>query len=587
MLITLLFTLSHATTFYNFTTEEEKDSLILKNFEGRYSPRFVNDHLELLRGIVASNQSNAVIFPDIINDKAEIEHYFFSLYITPGAEGAGIALVNVESAKNANITLTIGDTEETNEIAKFVHSLSWESPNLSGSFGLGIDVHNPQTSHIFDKWGNFYGREEREISLHWDGKEIFKMMSPVEFRADPMDGGTKNFDLTIQYVTAGALITLAIEDTIIIDKYFIPEMTQYVKQPVFGATTGELTTTVILDSFAFLTEGYAPEFSHIESFILIEDEVFHSQQQTIEIDVFFPEITEQADKVIMTLYLTGPEGGVSDWDVGASIYLIDRTDDLRSSHRTDDLRSSHSTDGVSPSIWRSEIADTIKTEILRYITPYRRPYTWKVDVSHFIPVFTGEKQLRAHISTWEPVTDDPSEQKGWKITAKLDFYKGYVDKKSFKVVNLWSGNFEYGDPENPMKDMLDDFYVPIPEEAISATLRIVTTGHGMNPNYENAAEFRPSDRWIHINDDTYHNLLWKTDNYLNPCRPQDGTWKFDRAGWAPGDIVHAWEIDLDKYINDKVLQISYEPDDYVNYNRGDTWEPFHILEAQVIFYQSP
>ena len=523
---------------YDFTNELDNEKLSLKNYQGRFPARLVNGYLELTRGGVTNNQNNAVIFPDILNETSETEHFTFNLYITRGAEGAGLALVNTFYVLDDSLSYK---------------AESWESPNFNGSFGLGIDVYNPQTSHWFDKWGNFYGREEREISLHWDNKEIYKMMSPVEFRSDIMGTEVNKFDLTINYVTAGALVSLAIQDTLIVDKYFIPEMKQYKKQPVFGASTGDLTSTVILESFGWSVDGEAPEYEIIESVYLLKDAVFHSQSQNITENVQFPENTYNADKVIITLDLTGPEGGVSDWDVGASIFLTDE----------------HGT----------------RYELLRYITPYRRAYVWKVDITHFLPLFIGDKEITGYISTWEPVMDDPAEQKGWKVTAKIDFYKGFSQYKPFKVENLWSGNYEYGNPEEPMIDILEDFIIDIPVETKSAVLRIVTSGHGMSPNYENAAEFRPSERWVNINGNIYYNLLWRTDNYLNPCRPQDGTWKFDRAGWAPGDIVHAWEICLNKYINDGELNVTYQPDDYINHNRGETWEPFHKIEAQIIFFR--
>src|SRR3712207_7924990 len=57
--------------------------------------------------------------------------------------------------------------------------------------------------------------------------------------------------------------------------------------------------------------------------------------------------------------------------------------------------------------------------------------------------------------------------------------------------------------------------------------------------------FMPSKRTLTVTGNatqkTWDNILWKTDNYLNPCRPQGGTWKYDRAGWAPGDIVRSEE----------------------------------------------
>ena len=46
----------------------------------------------------------------------------------------------------------------------------------------------------------------------------------------------------------------------------------------------------------------------------------------------------------------------------------------------------------------------------------------------------------------------------------------------------------------------------------------------------------------------FENTLWKDDCYLNPNRPQFGTWKFSRAGWAPGDVVWPWWIDVSQHM---------------------------------------
>ncbi len=55
-------------------------------------------------------------------------------------------------------------------------------------------------------------------------------------------------------------------------------------------------------------------------------------------------------------------------------------------------------------------------------------------------------------------------------------------------------------------------------------------------------------------------MLWKTDCYLNPNRPQFGTWKFSRAGWAPGDVVRPWWIDLTPKLEPgEVATLDYQP----------------------------
>lgn len=537
VLITFV-SLNSISKHYDFENQEQNQLLKHLSFQGRFKPRVLNSYIELVNGGYAKNQHNAVIFPDIISAEYNVENYSFELYITRGAEGAGLALINTEIIKDDSLSYK---------------TKSWEMPNFKKSFGLGIDVYNPQTSAWFDEFGNFYGREEREISLHWDNKEIFKIMSPVEFRATPMGSETSNFDLKIKYITAGALVSVSVNDTLIISEYFIPEMVQYEKQVVFGASTGDLTCSAYLGSFSYSCSGKAPEFRHIGRVNILQEEVFHAGRRDMETGADFKRFANSSDTAIMTLDLGGAQGGLSAWDVGAAIYIIDENNE--------------------------------RFEICRYITPYNRAYLWKVDVSDYLPILRGKKKIFAKVDTWETVTDNPEDQKGWGVNAYIDFYSGKDKLKAFEIHNIWSGYYEYGNPENPMQEKLKEVKKNIPKNTKSAKLRITVTGHGMSPNSENSAEFKPSHRTVTVNNHSFDNLLWKTDCYLNPCRPQDGTWKFDRAGWAPGAIVDAWEINLDEFIKDKSLTLNYLVDDYINTNRGDHYPPHHWIEAQLIFYK--
>ncbi|MBW6516283.1 MAG: hypothetical protein K0B81_06680 [Candidatus Cloacimonetes bacterium] len=515
------------------------ESIRLFNFEGNLPPLVSDEYIIIVDGRRAKNHNNAVLFSQVIDDSAEIERYSFHLHITPGAEGAGLALI---------------DLEHTGDDTLSYKALSWEQPNFTGSFGLGFDVYNPRTSHWFDENGNFYGREEREISLHWDNREVFKMLSPIEFRSDPLEFDFVECDLMIRYVVAGAEISLYLKEELIIDSYFIPGMVQYHKSPVFGASIGELTTTVIIKDFEISTEGQKSEFAHLARIDLLQDEVFHAGRRNMSSTVDFQEIPEGNHRVIMTLDLGAPEGGFSAWDVGAAIFLID--------------------------------SDSIRYEVCRYITPYNRGYIWEFDVSHFLPLFQDEKGLYAEVNTWEAVAEDPGEQKGWKVTTFLDFYTENQGLEPFYVENLWSGYLEYGNPEDPIENKLPEIRVAVPSEARSGRLRIVVTGHGMGPNTGGAGEFMPAERTVIINGVEFTDLLWNRDCYLNPVRPQDGTWKFDRAGWAPGSIVNAWEIDLTEFVQSSdELSLQYIPMEYLNENRGDHHPAHHLFESQIIFFK--
>lgn len=538
LLISLFFALWSEVS-YDFTDMLQNESLELFSFQGHVPPQLGDGYLMLMDGRYASNHNNAVVFPDIINDTAAVETYLIEMAITPGGKGAGLVLLNREFISPDSVSYKAD---------------SWEVPDFPGSLGIGFNVYNPRTSAWFDEYGNFYGREEREISLHWDGREIYRVKSPYEFRSETMSIEFHVFKIEVKYVVAGAKISICLDEDPVIENYFIPELFQYYKTPVIGSSTCDLTSFVYLRSFSYETAGIVPDFSRKASVDILVDEVFHAGRREIFTEVDMSAITDDAYRVIMTLELGAPAGGFSAWDVGAAIYVMEE--------------------------------DSTLIEICRYITPYHRGYTWKFEVSDFLPLFSGVRTLFAKVDTWEQEKDDPSLQKGWKVNASLDFYGSSTDLSSFKVLNLWSGFFEYGNPENPMENKFDEISVSIPEQAKSGKIRIVVTGHGMAPNTGGAAEFMPAERTLIINGKVFENLLWNTDCYLNPCRPQGGTWKFDRAGWAPGSIVQSWDIDLTEFILDNdLLTFEYIPMDYVNENRGEHFPPHHWVESQVIFYK--
>jgi hypothetical protein len=103
--------------------------------------------------------------------------------------------------------------------------------------------------------------------------------------------------------------------------------------------------------------------------------------------------------------------------------------------------------------------------------------------------------------------------------------------------------------------------------------------------HQNAAEFMPADRTVTVNGQVWTNTLWYSECYLNPCRPQGGTWKYERAGWAPGALVRPWDIDVTESLGpDGALRIEYDPMDYVNEARAERLAD-HWVEAQIIFYR--
>jgi hypothetical protein len=95
----------------------------------------------------------------------------------------------------------------------------------------------------------------------------------------------------------------------------------------------------------------------------------------------------------------------------------------------------------------------------------------------------------------------------------------------------------------------------------------------------------PAHRTLTVNGRPFDNLLWKTDNYLNPCRPQAGTWKYDRAGWGPGSLVVPWDVDVTGLLQPGLpSSIQYKPQPYVNANAGKG-RASYIVEGQLIEYR--
>ncbi len=124
-----------------------------------------------------------------------------------------------------------------------------------------------------------------------------------------------------------------------------------------------------------------------------------------------------------------------------------------------------------------------------------------------------------------------------------------------------------------------DFKLRVPEDAQIAKLRICTTGHG------SIGEFTPNLLHAEVNSLKYERNLWKEDVYLNPVRPQSGTWKFDRAGWAPGDVVSSWEIPISPASLEKgIIRLAYSPSLF-KLKKDQKLQASHWVASQLIYYR--
>jgi len=450
----------------------------------------------------------------------------WKLNVDTGTEGTGFLWLDTDK---------YGDTKEIPEVK------AWEEPSVARAFGVGFDASDPPNRDPFRGSGNIMDRPQHEVSLHWDNVEIVKKLTATEFR----DGNDHDVRLRIVFVTGGAEITLHIDRETVYDRYFMPSMTAFVGRPSFGARNGDTAGDVAIHDFDISWTKPVEQPGKPLSINAIDHVLNDSAHGTNSAMIDFPADTHPYGRIVCTLRLDKPKTRFDPWDRIASISVIDDQ-------------------GQS---W----------EVLRYITPYGRGFVWQVDVSDFRPLLTGKKRIVQACGT---------QGEGWVVSVTFDFYPGPTDRYATKLVRLWSGAPEIGNPDKPVESFYVSRDVPVDRGADFAAIRTVVTGHGMEPNTNNAGEFMPLGRTLTVDGYSYRSVLWKTDNYLNPCHPQGGTWKYDRAGWGPGCVVQPWEVDISDLLgNADTLRIRYALDNYVNYGRGKTWAPTHVTESYLLFYR--
>ncbi len=197
-------------------------------------------------------------------------------------------------------------------------------------------------------------------------------------------------------------------------------------------------------------------------------------------------------------------------------------------------------------------------EIGRMLTPYGSnfkegwSYTWKIDVTDFETFLRDSVEIEYIHSGYE------SPDLGWDLTInfKIDFGPGIA--RFISVQKTWDGNFQYGNPENPIENHLTPIKIKREKGAAFGRFRIIQTGHGMDePN--GCSEF--CSRWRELVFDgkvVNHRVLWK-DCGENPLYPQGGTWIFDRGNWCPGDLIVPDIIDIPLTKKKHTLDLNMKP----------------------------
>ena len=342
------------------------------------------------------------------------------------------------------------------------------------------------------------------------------------------------FIVLVEFVTGGAEVTVRVADKTVYDRRFVAHVLPYECRAAFGAHgTGELWLDDVAVDFGEAAAATPPAIV----VPAIRKAWVYPKHSTAEREVELLPSSIDAERIILTVTYSGPMHR-DYWDRNAAVYA-----------------------------WAD---DGTRFEIARIITPFMlwaTEYRYDLDVTHFAPLLYGKRRLG--------VMAGSNVARGFLMDVTITYYRRPADipagARVVAVQNLWNGHAHFN-KEGHVAKFFEARTVKVPEGATKAFVRLVVTGHGV-------MEFTKLGRTLNVNGKTYQDMLWKTDCYLNPHRPQFGTWKFDRAGWAPGGAVDAWVVDITDLLRPGgELRIGYAPDEF----KADKWAD-HWVEAQVVF----
>jgi len=372
---------------------------------------------------------------------------------------------------------------------------SWVEPNLRGTFAVALDVHHPPSQEMFTPWGNDEDRPQPEVSLHGDRREIVMRMAPEEFRGHFVDVA-----IEMRHVGGGAEVTVRIAGAPVYARFFVVGMAPYEARLALGAgTRADATTTFDVEDVASTTRTpAAPKRPplHVEVFHHVRTDNTKAGHTA---EVSLPPRTWAFGRVLLTLDLH---------DAGDAWDERDRNGEV--------------------SVWDD---DGTKLGIVPFLTFYRTPRHWVVDVTHFGPLLARKCRFEVTAGT----TFDKN--RGDLMSVSLDFFPGAPDLEPYHVVPLWVGIAHHGSIDSHFRDFFAPRTIAIDADATTARVAITVTGHSQ------VGEFTPSRRTVvfaptkggeTVAERRFEDVLWKMDGDLNPHRLQAGTWQYARAGWAPG-----------------------------------------------------
>lgn len=477
----------------------------LARFGAGTGPRAIEGGFALLDEARTPGQSNAVAFDRASAGTFRSTRFTARLGVDAGGDGGAIAFL---------ATARHGAAGPAPFLASAVE------PNLGASFAVGIDVHNPKSEEMFTRWGNYEGRPEREVSLHVDGREVVKRVAPEELRGREVD-----LEILLEHVVGGAEATVRVAGTAVYERFFLAHLDPYeLRLALFAGTRADAATRFDVRTIGFEQREPArpprPPL-HVEVFDHVRtDNRVTAHERVLEL----PPAAWAFGRVVLTLDLHDAGEAWDEWDRNGEISVFGEAGQ--------------------------------KLGIVPFITSYRTPCHWKVDVTRFRSLLSGKRRLEIAAGTTF------YKGRGYLMSVALDYHHGTPALEPFRVTPLWLGTAHYRSHANHFQDFFEPRQVTLDPSTTSAEVWMTTTGHSQ------VGEFTPARRALTVTDAQggslrAENLLWKSDCYLNPNRPQAGTWQFARAGWAPGDVVHPWvePVPLDAF-KSRDLTFAYEARPY-------------------------
>jgi hypothetical protein len=496
--------------------------LLTKSGEG-VGPAIDGEVIHVLNG--DEKEVNSLVLPAPSDGPVQWLEIRAGVRFNSGGEGFGLLVMNADIVGKEGSIQTVDQ---------------WEEPSRLDAIGIGFDSKNPESTDPFDANGNYYDRAQREVSVHVDGRELFNRVSK-----DFATGEYLPIIARLEYVIGGAELTVVVDGETVYDRQFIPSVKPMMPRVALGARAGAKVKLDVQNLEVKVGPAAKAQEPPVRMMLFAKSEIGLKTTREAFAVANFKDIPQNTGRVIATIRLENPPSGMDKWDRRGALYLY-----------TEDRQ---------------------QFEIVRFMTPFMREWEWQVDVTDFLPLFKEQPKLGLYIDTWRD---------SFLVSVDMDFYPGETARKPIAVMNLWKGEPIIGDTRRPVADFFDDKTIIAPPGATSAKVRVVASGHGQKPNTNGAGESIQLQRDLTVNEQKFSNLLWTTDNYLNPCRPQKGTWKADRAGWGPGRVTMPWSVDITPILSkSRELTLRYRfADDYVNEYVGSGAPPTHWIDSQVIFY---